>query len=211
MKGAPSKLLSRAGESLENRMMGAFGAHVAETANTIFRIKAIVFELMQLRGSISPPLLKYGDAQSIIRGSKRNIEDLKRVEELLKGYVDRDKPSHQLTYSNTQNRNAHEPSRLFSLSSTENRDAESRNWYRPCCERVFPLMMKTEEKFQKRKKVLDEGKTKLEDSKTENRILNKETEQLKGWRAKISPTLSSRHFKQVSTQHLRTSSTDSPQ
>ena len=67
--------------------MDGLSFYVVESASTITSIKHSVYELVNVGISLSLPARKIDTMAGIVSGSRRNLDDLKRIDSMLKGYL----------------------------------------------------------------------------------------------------------------------------
>lgn len=66
-------------DPLQSELMSTLGVHVGDSAKIIFNIKQSLYELVKLNVSATIPSRKYDTVPAIISGSKRNLDDLRRI------------------------------------------------------------------------------------------------------------------------------------
>jgi hypothetical protein len=64
---------------VDNELTLTIGNQVSESAKIIYNIKQSLYELMKINVNATVPLRKYDTAPAIVAGSKRNLDDLRRI------------------------------------------------------------------------------------------------------------------------------------
>lgn len=75
--------------------MGTIGVHIGQSARIIFNIKQSLYQLVKINVTATAPSRKYDNTPAIVAGSKKNLDDLRRIESMLKGYLNTVKVSEQ--------------------------------------------------------------------------------------------------------------------
>ena len=74
-------------EEKEEEIIDNLSFYVADSAKTILSIKESVYELVSINLNMSSPRRKIDNMASIVSGSRKNLDDLKRLDSMLKGYL----------------------------------------------------------------------------------------------------------------------------
>lgn len=67
--------------------MDGLAFYVTDSAKTIMSIKHSVYELVNIGIRANNPNRKVNNLGAVVSGSRRNLDDLKRIDSMLKGYL----------------------------------------------------------------------------------------------------------------------------
>lgn len=70
---------TRTPDGIGAELLATMGGQVWESARLIFSIKQKLYELVELNVSANVPTKRHDTAPAILAGSKRNLDDLRRI------------------------------------------------------------------------------------------------------------------------------------